>query len=75
VQGFGASPTTLRAKIWSATAAEPDAWLETVTDSTDGLQVAGSVGLASNLAGNFNTSVIRIDDLVATERTELTTTP
>jgi len=31
------------------------------------------VGLVTNLLGSFTTSIIRIDDVVATERTELVT--
>jgi hypothetical protein len=49
--------------------------LASVTDSTAGLQVAGSVGLASNLLGTFTTSIIRIDDVLALERTSLVTNP
>jgi hypothetical protein len=75
IQAFGATPTTIRAKVWPATATEPAAWLASVTDSTAGLQVAGSVGLASNLLGTFTTSIIRIDDVLALERTSLVTNP
>jgi trimeric autotransporter adhesin len=71
VQAFGAGPTTVRARIWPAAAAEPQTWPAAGTDSTPALQVPGSIGLVSNLLGNFDNSVIRIDDLLATERTEL----
>jgi len=75
VQAFGASPTTVRAKIWLAADTEPTAWTASTTDSTAGLQQAGAIGIASNLLGSFTSSIIRIDDLVATERTELVTNP
>lgn len=41
----GTSPTTLRAKAWNDGSAEPQAWFQTTTDSTAGLQQAGSCGL------------------------------
>ncbi|HST84685.1 MAG TPA: PKD domain-containing protein [Kineosporiaceae bacterium] len=75
IQVFGASPTTIRAKIWQATVTEPTTWLASATDSTTGLQVAGSIGLVSNLLGTSTASIIRIDDVLATERTELVTNP
>lgn len=51
VQAFGTSPTTLQAKVWAATQAEPAAWQVSVTDSTAALQAAGSVGLRAYLSG------------------------
>jgi|GEM_PF-237165 len=51
LQVFGTSPTTVRARVWSAVAIEPAAWLASATDSTPALQVAGSVGLRSYLSG------------------------
>ncbi|MFM9919167.1 PKD domain-containing protein [Lacisediminihabitans sp. H27-G8] len=51
LQVFGTSPTTVRAKVWSAVAIEPAAWLASATDSTAALQIAGSVGLRSYLSG------------------------
>ncbi len=72
VQALGASPTTLRVKIWSdSEKEEPAAWLASVTDSTAGLQQAGAVGVASNLAGSFSSAVVRLDDFRATERADL----
>ena len=44
VQATGTSPTTLRAKVWSGSAAEPSTWHATTTDSTTALQVAGASG-------------------------------
>jgi PKD repeat protein len=75
IQAFGASPTTIRAKVWPLTGTEPTAWLTSVTDSTTGMQIPGAVGVASYLAGSFSAAVARWDDVVATERTELVTNP
>jgi PKD repeat protein len=48
----GASPSTIRAKLWKAGTAEPAAWALTGTDSTPVLQTAGSVGIAPYLSGS-----------------------
>ncbi|WP_426625424.1 PKD domain-containing protein [Leifsonia sp. McL0607] len=58
VQVFGTSPTTIRAKVWSATGAEPTAWALSTTDSTAALQVAGTVGLRSYLSGSATTTPV-----------------
>jgi PKD repeat protein len=50
-QVSGTNPTTLRFKAWPATSTEPTSWLLTATDNTAALQVPGSVGLLSYLAG------------------------
>jgi hypothetical protein len=53
VEVTGADPTTISARAWVATSSEPTAWTVTATDATDGLQVAGAVGIGgylSNLA-------------------------
>lgn len=52
VQVTGTSPTTVKAKVWKAGTPEPATWTKTGTDSTAGLQVAGSVGLFSYLSGS-----------------------
>ncbi|MFT4216797.1 MAG: PKD domain-containing protein [Micropruina sp.] len=41
----GSSPTTLRAKLWRLDQSEPAAWTVSATDSTAGLQEAGSLGI------------------------------
>ena len=41
----------MRAKVWPAALTEPAAWLATGTDTTAGLQVAGSIGFVSFLSG------------------------
>jgi CSLREA domain-containing protein len=44
-QGAGASPTTLRIKVWADGTAEPSTWLYTQTNSEASLQSAGAIGL------------------------------
>jgi PKD repeat protein len=44
VQVTGTSPTTIRARAWSAAASEPASWQLSATDSSAGLQQAGAVG-------------------------------
>ena len=68
VQATGTSPTTLRARVWSGSAAEPGAWHATATDATAALQVAGGIGLTSYLSGSATNApvVARFDDLSAT---------
>jgi len=46
-QVTGTKPTTIRLKVWAASAAEPASWQLTATDSTAALQAAGSVGLTA----------------------------
>jgi hypothetical protein len=67
VQTTGASPTTIRAKIWKGTA-EPTGWQISTTDGTAGLQTAGSVGLSPYLSSSATNAPItlRIDQLTVT---------
>ena len=67
-QVTGASPTTLRMKAWADGTAEPAAWQLTGTDDTDGMQVAGSVGLRAYLSGSTTNApiVVSVDDFLAT---------
>ncbi|WP_426976583.1 PKD domain-containing protein [Pseudarthrobacter sp. O4] len=65
----GAAPTTVQAKMWKIGSAEPAGWQATGTDSTAGLQVAGSVGMLTYLSGiaaNGPVSV-RFDDWLTEE--------
>ncbi len=65
LQIIGSSPTTIRAKIWKQGTAEPATW-HTVTDSTSGLQTAGSIGFSSYLSSSANASVtLIVDELIA----------
>ncbi|MFI7589617.1 PKD domain-containing protein [Spongisporangium articulatum] len=65
-QVSGASPTTIRMKVWKAGTTEPAAWTREVTDSTDGYQVAGGIGLYSYNGTGGATQGARFDDLTAT---------
>lgn len=60
VQAVGTAPTTFRAKVWPATQAEPAAWQASVTDSTAGLQSAGSVGLRTYLSAAATVTPITV---------------
>ena len=59
----GASPTTIRAKLWTGST-EPSGWQWQVTDSTAGLQVPGHTGVAGMLAPNTTNTpvVVSFDD-------------
>jgi fibronectin type 3 domain-containing protein len=48
----GSNPTTLAAKAWLSTAAEPSSWQVTATDSTPALQKAGTPGMGAYLSGS-----------------------
>jgi PKD repeat protein len=48
----GASPTTLRARVWADGAAEPGGWNVQTTDSTAALQGAGGIGVNTYLSGS-----------------------
>ena len=68
LQVTGTAPTTIRARVWLSTTAEPSTWQVSATDSTAALQAAGSVGLFTYISGaSTNTPwVFRFDDFVAT---------
>lgn len=66
VQAFGASPTTVRSKVWLDGTAEPGSWLQSVSDSTSGLQAAGAVGLVTYVSGSATAAgVLHYDNLSA----------
>jgi len=65
-QATGTAPTTLRVKVWLDGQTEPAAWQQTVTDTTDGLQAAGNVGLVTYLSASATAPLVaRYDDLRA----------
>jgi PKD repeat protein len=59
-QVTGTNPTTLRLKAWPNTVAEPTAWRLTATDSTAGLQAAGSVGVSTYLSGSATNAPVSV---------------
>lgn len=63
---FEVQGTTLRAKVWSAGAAEPEGWTATATDSTAALQRPGGLFLEMYTTRSASRQqVIRIDNLRA----------
>lgn len=69
VQVSGTSPTSLSAKVWRASEAEPTAWQRTATDATAALQAAGRVGVFSYLpSAAVNAPVtLAVHDLVVAQ--------
>jgi hypothetical protein len=57
-QAVGASPTTVRAKVWRRGDPEPSGWLVSTTDATAGLQQSGAVGVQSYLTGTATNAPI-----------------
>jgi hypothetical protein len=60
LQVTGTSPTTLRLKVWPASAPEPASWQMTGTDSSAGLQAPGAVGLSAYLSGSATNAPITL---------------
>jgi hypothetical protein len=58
LQVSGTGTTNLALKVWQAGTVEPASWTVTNTDTTAGLQVAGSVGLTSYLSGTATNAPI-----------------
>jgi PKD repeat protein len=56
----GASPTTLNARLWLASGTEPGTWQVGRTDSTAGLQVAGTVGLRAYTSSTTTNTPISV---------------
>ncbi|NAS22187.1 hypothetical protein GT755_10885 [Herbidospora sp. NEAU-GS84] len=67
VRTTGTTPTTIEAKIWSSSEAEPAGWHATATDSTAALQNSGSVGFGSFLSGTATNApvVVTVDNFTA----------
>jgi hypothetical protein len=66
-QVTGTGPTTLRLKVWPASAAEPTAWQMSGTDTTTALQAPGAVGLTAYLSSSATNApvVLRMSALTA----------
>ncbi|MCW2811144.1 MAG: hypothetical protein JWP61_1602 [Friedmanniella sp.] len=67
-QVTGASPTTVRSRVWKAGTTEPTTWLRSVTDATAGIQTSGSVGLGAYLSSSATNAPVTVsfDSLVVT---------
>lgn len=65
VQVEGTSPTTIRARAWLEGSPEPTSWHVTSTDSTAGLQAAGSPRLGTYLSSSATNGpvIVSFDDL------------
>ena len=70
-QTVGTSTTTLQAKVWTGDT-EPEAWTLTATDSTEGLQTTGSIGLSAYTSGSATstTGALELLSLSASSVTE-----
>jgi PKD repeat protein len=65
-QASGSAPTTLRYRVWLDGTAEPSTWQQSVTDSTTGLQAAGSVGLLAYVSSSATApAVLHFDNFAA----------
>jgi PKD repeat protein len=65
-QATGSSPTTIRYRVWAQGSTEPSTWLQTVTDSSAGLQEAGAIGFVGYVSGTATqASTMHFDDLTA----------
>ena len=60
LQVTGTSPTTMQMKVWAVGSAYPSNWQITGTDTTSGMQVSGSVGIAGYLPGNATVSPVAL---------------
>ncbi|MDN4598305.1 PKD domain-containing protein [Leifsonia virtsii] len=60
MQAVGSSPTVVSAKVWSAAQAQPASWQVSATDSTAGLQAAGSVGLRAYLSATATATPVTV---------------
>lgn len=64
MQAVGTNPTVLRAKVWPASASEPEAWGVTGSDSSGDLQRPGAVGVDAERTSGAG-GELRVLDLVA----------
>jgi hypothetical protein len=66
LQVTGASPTTLRAKVWPADTVEPFGWQLVATEASPDMQGPGGVGLVGYLSSSASSSITAtFDDLEA----------
>ncbi|WP_375477358.1 beta strand repeat-containing protein [uncultured Jatrophihabitans sp.] len=65
LQTLGSGTTTLNAKVWAASAAEPADWQVSATDTTAGLQAQGTVAISStNSSSSTNAPItVSVDNL------------
>ncbi|GAA4359801.1 PKD domain-containing protein [Angustibacter luteus] len=65
IQTIGASPTTVRARVWKAGDAEPATWNVSATDATADLQNPGGVAVQGYLSGSVTNApmTLTVDEL------------
>ena len=70
VRAIGTSPTTISAKMWVAGTDEPTSYQQVVTDSTEGMQVAGGITLRAAIGGSpSSTPVMAYEEMSAWDPT------
>lgn len=77
VQTLGASPTTIRARVWKLGTAEPTTWALNTTDTTAGLQVSGGVAFGTFLSSSSTNGpiTVSVDNLTVTDAATTNTPP
>ena len=75
VQANGVSPTLLQAKVWKAGTPEPSEWQYSRSDSTSGLQAAGSIGLNCYLSSSATNAPIEVSFAQLAASTQAPPTP
>lgn len=73
----GASPTTLKVKVWADGTTEPPDWLYSVTNSQAGLQTAGGLGFSTYVSGSSSVTpvIFSFDDFTVESAPSPTPTP
>lgn len=72
-QTVGASPTTIRGRLWVAGSTEPSAWLFSASDATAGLQAPAAVALGNYLSSSATNGPLQLlwDDVVVSSTTAI----
>lgn len=60
LQVTGSNPTTIRARVWSSSAAEPTGWQVTATDGTAALQVPGAIGISAYVSSSATNAPVTV---------------
>lgn len=60
MQVVGTNPTTVRARAWPVTEAEPTNWLESTSDSTAALQSQGTLAVTGSLSSSSTNAPVSV---------------
>ena len=60
LQVVGTAPTTIRARVWPTSTAEPTTWRVATTDATAALQAAGQTGVRAFLAASVTNAPLAL---------------